>query len=207
MTESGILIRQFVVGPLGTNSYVLADKVSGEACLIDPGADGERIKRYIDKERLSLKFILNTHGHGDHIAANAYFQVPIYIHKNDADFLTDPGKNLSRMFFSGIVSPKAAKLLDDGDVLHLGGIDIKILHTPGHTQGSVSALTDGVVFTGDALFAGSVGRTDFEYGDEAQLISSIKEKLLTLDGDTLVYPGHGASTTIGRERDTNPFFS
>lgn len=203
----GLIVKKFVVGPLGTNCYVVADPVTRHACVIDPGAEAKRIKKFIEDNGLDLRFILNTHGHGDHIAANAYFKVPIFIHKLDADCLADPDKNLSRMFMAGIVSPEADKLLEDNDIIKLGGLDIKILHTPGHTQGSVSALVAGAVFTGDALFAGSIGRTDLENGDHGQLIRSISEKLLSLNDNTLVYPGHGESSTIGREKASNPFFS
>ncbi|MCX5678479.1 MAG: MBL fold metallo-hydrolase [Candidatus Omnitrophica bacterium] len=200
-------LKRFVVGLLGTNCYLVADALTKEACLIDPGSGPYPIKNFISKEGLDLKFIINTHGHGDHIGANAFFDVPIFIHKLDKDFLTNPGMNMSRMFMPGIVSPGAERLLEEGDILNLGGLELKILHTPGHTPGSVSVVLDGVVFTGDALFAGSVGRTDFEYGDQDSLIRSITQKLFTLKDDTIVYPGHGGPSTIGEEKKSNPFFS
>jgi len=200
-------IKTLVVGPLATNCYIVSDGVRGDACIIDPGADPARIKDVLRKEALTPKFIIITHGHGDHIAANRALDIPIYIHALDGDFLADPGKNLSRMFMFGITSPKASRLLEDGDVIKLGDIEFKVLHTPGHTPGSISLAADGVVFTGDALFAGSIGRTDLEYGDEHALISSIKEKLLVLSDDTVVYPGHGESSTIGEERSSNPFLT
>jgi glyoxylase-like metal-dependent hydrolase (beta-lactamase superfamily II) len=133
--------------------------------------------------------------------------VPIFIHKLDKDFLSDPGMNMSRLFMAGIVSPGAERLLEEGDILNLGGLELKILHTPGHTPGSISVVLDGVVFTGDALFRGSIGRTDFEYGDQDSLIRSITQKLFTLKDDTIVYPGHGEPSTIGEEKKSNPFFS
>ena len=200
------LLKRFVVGLLETNCYLVADALTKEACLIDPGSGPYPIKSFINKEGLDLKFIINTHGHGDHIGANAFFSVPIFIHKLDKDFLKDPDKNLSRAFMAGIVSPGAEKLLEEGDTLSLGGLELKVLHTPGHTPGSVSLIMDGAVFTGDALFAGSIGRTDFEYGDQDQLIRSITQKLLTLKDDTIIYPGHGEPSTIGEEKKSNPFF-
>jgi len=200
------LLKRFVVGLLETNCYLVADALTKEACLIDPGSGPYPIKSFINKEGLDLKFIINTHGHGDHIGANAFFGVPIFIHKLDKDFLTDPGRNMSRLFMAGIVSPGAEKLLEEGDTLSLGGLELKVLHTPGHTPGSVSLIMDGAVFTGDALFAGSIGRTDFEYGDQDQLIRSITQKLLTLKDDTIIYPGHGEPSTIGEEKKSNPFF-
>lgn len=202
-----MVIKTLVVGPLATNCYIVSDEATKEACIIDPGADPNRIKAVLRKEGLTPKFIIITHGHGDHIAANSAFDLPIYIHKLDEEFLGDPGKNMSRIFMFGITSPKASRLLGDGDIISLGNIEFKVLHTPGHTPGSISLAADGVVFTGDALFAGSIGRTDFEYGDENALIGSIKEKLLALGDDTVVYSGHGDSSTIGQERRSNPFLT
>lgn len=205
--KGDLTVKRFVIGPLGTNCYVVADVSTKEACLIDPGSDPEPIKSYITGEGFTVKFIINTHGHYDHVGANASFRAPIFIHELDAEFLTDPVKNLSRVFTSGIVSPKAGRLLREGDMIKLGAHDLKILHTPGHTPGSISVVTEGMAFTGDALFAGSIGRSDFEYGDQDQLIRSITDKLLTLKDDTVIYPGHGEPSTIGEEKKSNPFFS
>jgi len=200
-----MLVKRFVVGPIAANCYVLAHPGTKEACLIDPGADPETMKGFLKKEKLELKFIINTHGHGDHIAANGSFRVPIYIHSLDKDFLTDPDKNLSSMFFFRLKSPEASGLLKDGQILALGGLSLEILHTPGHTPGSISIKVGNAVFTGDTLFRSSVGRTDLDHGDEKKLYESIRGKLLTLDDDVLVYPGHGDASTIGEERRTNPF--
>jgi Zn-dependent hydrolases, including glyoxylases len=203
--DNNILIESFVVGPLETNCYLVGDRASGQACLIDPGADAAAIKRRLRQNALELKFIINTHGHGDHIAANRDFDVPIYIHRLDGDFLTDPSLNLSKMFMFGITSPKAERLLEDKDRIILGNLELEIIHTPGHTPGSISIKVNGVVFTGDALFAGGIGRTDFAYGDGAQLIKSITENLFSLDDETIIYPGHGPMSTIAREKRSNPF--
>ena len=200
------MLKRFVVGPLGTNCYIISDVSTRQACLIDPGSDAGSIKNYIAREGLVVKFIINTHGHGDHIGANAHFEAPVFIHELDEDFLTDPGKNLSMAFMGGIVSPKAERLLKDGDAIKLGDLDMKILHTPGHTPGSICVVVDGIAFTGDTLFAGSVGRTDFAYGDTDQLMHSIAQKLFKLSDDTVIYPGHGESSTIGDEKSSNPFF-
>jgi len=200
------VIRHFTVGPLETNCYVVSDPATKEACVIDPGGDPAEIKDYLGANSLELKFIINTHGHGDHIAANSRFKVPIYIHRLDGDFLTDTSLNLSKAFAFGITSPRAARLLEGGERIKLGGLDLEILHTPGHTPGSISVKVGGSVFTGDALFAGGVGRTDFEYGDTDLLMRSIAEKLFTLDDRTVIYPGHGPGSTIGEEKRTNPFF-
>ncbi|MCM8790872.1 MAG: MBL fold metallo-hydrolase [Candidatus Omnitrophica bacterium] len=203
--ENKVVVKTLVVGPLATNCYIVSDQATGETCLIDPGSDPSRIKEVLRKDGLKAKFIINTHGHGDHIAANGAFGIPIYIHRLDSDFLDNPDKNLSRMFFFGIKSPKASRLLEDGERIGLGNIEFEVIHTPGHTPGSISLKVDDVVFTGDALFAGSIGRTDFDYGDESLLIKSINARLLTLSDDTVIYPGHGEPSTIGKEKNSNPF--
>jgi len=195
------LINRFIVGPLGVNCYVVADPATKEACVIDPGADGAKIKSFIKKNLLDLKFIINTHGHGDHIAANKELGAPIFIHARDKDCLTDPKKNMSAgIFMFDIVSPKASRLLEDQDVIKLGGLELKVLHTPGHTKGSISIVLDNVIFTGDTLFQGGMGRTDLAGGDEEEILRSIREKLLVFKDDTIIYPGHGGPSTIGGER-------
>lgn len=205
--QNNFILHKFVVGPMAENCYLVADPVTKDACLIDPGADGPSIKKIIDKNAYNLKFILNTHGHGDHIAANGYFGSPVYIHESDKDFLTDPDINLSRMFFFSIKSPPASRILHDGDIIGLGSLKLEVIHTPGHTPGSISVKLNGIVFTGDTLFCGGVGRTDFSYGDETKLFNSIHKKLLVLPDDTVIYPGHGDNSTIGEERRSNPFLS
>ena len=200
------LIKKFVVGELETNCYIFAALDDKEAALIDPGSDGDDIIiPELERNNLKLKCIINTHGHGDHISSNGKFKAPIYIHKLDADFLRNPGLNLSAAFGFAIKSPPANRLLEEGDLIEIGNFKLKVIHTPGHTPGSISLFTDGVVFTGDTLFMGGVGRTDFPYGSREQLLNSIKYKLLTLDEKTVIYPGHGSSSTIGREKRENYF--
>ena len=206
-SKDKVFLKRFVVGPLAVNAYILADPKTKDACLIDPGADHKKIKDFLSKNELKLKFIINTHGHGDHIGSNGSFGVPIYIHSLDKDFLTDPRKNLSPLFMFSITSPKAARLLEDGDIIKLGAISLKVMHTPGHTPGSISLQSGHIVFTGDTLFNNGVGRTDLEYGDEEALSNSIKKKLMTLEDETIIYPGHGEPSTIGDERRGNPFLS
>jgi len=199
------ILGAFVVGPMGVNCYCLASAETKEACLIDPGAEPGKMKSFLTRNGLNLKFIINTHGHGDHIAANGNFGVPIYIHRLDNEFLTDPKKNLSSFFFFSIKSPKASRYLEDNEKISLGDLTLDIIHTPGHTPGSISISTEGMIFTGDALFHGGIGRTDFDYGDEPLLIKSIKERLLVFGDETVIYPGHGESSTIGEEKRTNLF--
>ena len=200
------MIKQIVVGGLETNCYIFTDLDTKEAVLIDPGSNGEgQIKSELEKHNLKLKCIINTHGHGDHISSNRRFEAPIYIHRLDADFLENSELNLSATFGLTIKSPPASRLLEEGDIIKVGDAGLKVIHTPGHTPGSICLLTDGAVFTGDTLFMGGVGRTDFPYGSEELLINSIKHKLLTLDDETVIYPGHGPISTIGKERCENYF--
>ena len=190
---------------MAVNCYVVADPAVNKACVIDPGADAGAIKNFLRKAGYNPEFVINTHGHGDHIAANGSFGCPIYIHRLDKDFLTDPERNLSSFFLFNVRSPEASRLLEDGDKIELGNISLGIMHTPGHTPGSISIKLDGLIFTGDALFAGGVGRTDFAYGNAELLLRSIRDKLLVFDDDTVIYPGHGECSTIGEEKRSNPF--
>jgi len=202
------LIKRIVVGGLETNCYIFADTQTREAALIDPASDGDNmIKSVLEKHNLELKCIINTHGHGDHISSNYKFKVPICIHRLDADFLGSIELNMSAAFGFNIKSPPASRLLEDGDIIEVGSLKLKVLHTPGHTPGGISLLTDGVVFTGDTLFKDGVGRTDFPYGSDEDLVDSIKNKLLPLDDYTVMYPGHGPSSTIGKERRENTFIA
>lgn len=198
--KTNYILHNLAVGSIETNCYIFGSVESREVAIIDPGADHDRIKELLDGEKLTARFIINTHGHIDHIGANHKFKLPIYIHKEDADFLTDPSKSLAAFYPDSAMSPKASRLLEDGDEIKIAEISLKVLHTPGHTPGGISLYCNGLVFTGDALFAGGIGRTDFPYGDEEKLLVSIKSKLLELDENVIVLPGHGSSTTIGQER-------
>lgn len=200
-----MILKKIVVGSMQANCYIVGDASTKEVFIIDPGGDYEKISLLVEKNGYNVKSVINTHGHMDHISANGHLNFPVWIHKADADFLEDPSKNLSYLTGSGLKSPSAAKLLEDGDVLKAGDIALKVMHTPGHTPGSICLKSDGMVFTGDTLFYAGVGRTDFPYGSEEKLMSSLKNKVLSLDDDTVVYPGHGPSTTIGREKKANPF--
>jgi len=195
-----MLIKTIAVGINRANCYILACEKTKEALIIDPGAEPDKIKKAITKLGVTPKFIINTHGHADHIGANRDFGLPIFIHSLDSDCLTDPYKNVSAFFGFNITSPKAERLLKDGDEMKIGQIDMKIIHTPGHTPGSISILADNIIFTGDTLFENGVGRTDLEGSSEGDLIYSIKNKIFVLGDDVVVCPGHGPSTTIGKEK-------
>lgn len=206
-----ILIDSIAVGPFAANCYVVAEAPGATAAIIDPGGDPEAVKSLLARHRLEAAIILNTHGHADHIAANGELsralQVPIAIHGLDAPMLTSASRNLSLAFGFEITSPEASQLLEDGDIIRVGSLAIEVRHTPGHTLGGVSFVVGGNVFTGDTLFAGSVGRVDFPGGSLKTLLESIEKRLLTLPDDTVVYPGHGPATTIGEERLANPFLA
>lgn len=201
-----MIFKKFVVGPLETNCYVFGDEDSKEAVVIDPGGDPAVIKNYIKKNNLKLKYIINTHGHGDHIGANPCFpEAAVLIHELDADFLKEPALNLSSSFGFSISVPKANRLLNDGDKIKVGELGLEVIHTPGHTPGGICLKYDDIIFTGDTLFFEGVGRTDIPNASWDKLLESIKNKLMALPDEIRVYPGHGPETSIGHERKHNPF--
>lgn len=202
--QNSAIVRHLVLGPIAVNCYIVTDPETDATCIIDPGAEPGKIKDVLSKNELKPQFIINTHGHGDHIAANGYFGVPVYIHRLDGEFLTNSELNLSLLIGFPIKSPKADRLLEDNDEIVLGSKKLKIVHTPGHTPGSISIKTGDMIFTGDTLFFGGVGRTDFPYSDEDALLNSVK-RLLKFSDDDVIYPGHGESSSIGEERKSNPF--
>lgn len=203
-----LTIRSFAVMPFDENCYVVSDN-TGEGVVIDPGGMASTILEYIREAKLSIKAVLNTHGHCDHIGADDAIrdatEAQLYIHKEDAPMLGDVKLNLSAfMGFRALARP-AEHLLSEGDVISFGQSKLEVLHTPGHSKGGVCFVGDGVVFTGDTLFAGSIGRSDFPGGSEVELIGNIKKRLLVLPDDMKVYSGHGPSSEIGWERVRNPY--
>ncbi len=206
-----MIIKTFPLGLVGANSYLLIDKESKEAILIDLGGDFTQIKNELEKNNATLKFILNTHGHFDHIMgerdAQNIVDVPVFIHENDKNMVENLPKQLERFgFLQNAESPKNIKTFTENDTFKLGDKEIKVIHTPGHTPGSVCFLIDKNLFSGDTLFYTSVGRTDFEGGSFKELSNSIKEKLFKLDDDITVYPGHDTKTSIGYEKKYNCYF-
>ena len=193
----------------GTNTYLVWDKESREGILIDPGAASEEIINYVNTNSLNMTAIVNTHGHVDHIGGNEFFHkkwdVPILIHTADAIKLIDPRLNLSSYTGHEIISPAAGRLLESGDIIKLGRKELEVIHTPGHTAGGICLLYDFLLFAGDTLFKGSIGRTDFPDGDFETLKHSIKSKIYVLADQTLVLPGHMGSTRVGIEKRENPF--
>ena len=204
-------IETITVGPLGVNCYIVEDPVSKEGMVIDPGDDASAILDYIQRENIQVKYIVNTHGHADHIGANSELQkvtkAKLCLHEADALMLSDPKKNLSVFWGQSVTSPPADQFLQDGEFLSLGSQQLKVLHTAGHSPGGICLAGDKILFSGDSLFAESIGRCDFPGGNMEQLVQNIKQKLLPLPGDTVVYPGHGPATKIGWERQHNPYMA
>ncbi len=203
------MFKKLPVGNFLTNCYIIADDETREAAIIDPADDFQRLKSFIEENALKVKYILLTHAHGDHILAlpemKAYTHAPIGLHQADEDMLQNPGLNMSGMFVKKPVEAKADFYLEDGMELTLGNTKLKIIHTPGHTKGSICILSKGELVSGDTLFARGIGRTDLYGGSYDSIVDSIRTKLFILDDDTRVHPGHDASSTIKVEREQNPF--
>ena len=221
-----MLVVGFPAGSFAANCYLVAPAAGEECVIIDPGQDAEPgIEELIDRHRLKPIAVLLTHGHIDHMWSVAPVcgakGIPAYIHPEDRDLLTDPAKGISlsglasQQFLGGMTfsEPDDVRELADGEVIVMAGLEFTVGHAPGHTPGSVTYGTpaqdagdDGALFSGDLLFAGSIGRTDLPGGDDAQMVRSLA-RTLTLPDATIVLPGHGPQTTIGTERASNPFLT
>jgi hydroxyacylglutathione hydrolase len=193
-----MFLRMYTVGMFGTNCFLVGDVETHEALIIDPGFDRDSeartILKEIERNNFEVKYIINTHGHIDHISGNASLKeatrAPILIHEHDAPMLSNP---------------LADRKLRDGDLVGAGSVKFRVIHTPGHSKGSIILLGTDAVFSGDTLFAGSIGRFDLPGGSLVELKNSLRTKLLTLPDYVKVYPGHGPVTYIGEERRNNPF--
>jgi len=204
-----MIIKALAVGPIMANCFIVGCQETLEAVVIDPGDEPDKILQSVTGLKLKVKNILNTHGHFDHVSANkginAATGAPILIHALDAPMLQHISASAAQWGLTAQDSPPPGRTIDEGDTITFGNITLQVLHTPGHTPGGVSFLADGHVFVGDTLFAGSIGRTDFPGGDFRTLKSSIQGKLFVLEDDVLVHTGHGPETTIGEEKQYNPF--
>jgi len=193
-----MFVKVFSVGMTQTNCYIVGDTQTEEAVIIDPGFDStsevKSILKEIERNGFRVKFIINTHGHQDHTSGNKVMKeatkAPILIHEYDAPLLRNP---------------PADKTLREGDIIELGEVKLRVLHTPGHSKGSIALLSADIVFSGDTLWAGTIGRYDLPGGSLEEIMNSLKNKFLILPDRLKVYPGHGPATTIGEERRSNPF--
>ncbi len=204
-----MIIKKLEVGPIMANCFILGCESTKEAVVVDPGDDADRILMELAKSELKVKYLINTHGHFDHVGANKKMKETtgaiLAIHPDDEPMLNELSRSAQMFGLSAENSPAADLLLNDGDEVTFGEITLKVIHTPGHSMGGICLYTPGHLFAGDTLFAGSIGRTDLPGGDYDTLISSIKEKLLSFDDETIVYTGHGPETNIGNEKRMNPF--
>jgi glyoxylase-like metal-dependent hydrolase (beta-lactamase superfamily II) len=203
-------IKTLVLGMVQNNCYIVGDRESKEVVVIDPGDDVYKIEKYLKDNDLECKAIFLTHGHFDHISAVAELKgltdAPVYAHEAETELLSNPELNASALV-GGEVSLQQDIMIKDKDVFNIAGLSWQVIHTPGHTQGGVCyhLLEHGMIFTGDTIFYESVGRTDFPTGNQNTLTESIHNKLMVLADNIELYPGHGRPTTIGHERQNNPY--
>lgn len=198
-----------MVRAIQTNCYLVYCDTASIGAIIDPGDISEALLERIQELKLKIKYIINTHAHIDHIEGNDWFRkavrAPVLVHYNDWPLYENPHKNMSVMSPRVVSVPKADISLKGGEQLHLGKISFEVVHTPGHTGGSICLMGEGILFTGDTLFAGSIGRVDLPGGSHEVMMSTLKNKIIPLDDNLIVLPGHGPSSTLKKEKAANPF--
>lgn len=204
-----MIVKQFVEGFIANNNYLLIDEDSKEAALIDCTDYISELGAVLKEYDAKLKYILLTHGHFDHIMGvpkiKQEFGAKVYLHKDDKELVDNSDEFMISVGMQPFEHPEIDKYIDEGEEIYLGKNKIEVIHLPGHTQGGVGYLVDGMLFAGDSIFLESVGRTDLPGGNHKQLIESIKNKIFSLDGDTILYVGHGTNTTVEHEKKYNEF--
>ena len=201
-----MIVKNFIEPPIDNNNYLIIDEESKEAALIDCSAVDNDIRAELKAQGATLKYILLTHGHFDHIAGlRPNFNVPVLMHQNDQGWVNKVNQYMPMMGMPEMTVPKIDKYIEDGEIIKLGNTEIKVIHTPGHTQGGVCFYIDGKLFSGDTIFREAVGRCDLEGGDFDQIVDSIETKIFTLPPETLIYPGHGRMTSVEWEKEHNRF--
>ena len=207
--NDGLVLHQLSVGPLQVNCFLVACQKTRAAMVIDPGEEGTRILHLAKSEGLEITKVVNTHGHFDHIGANQQVVeatgAELMLHAADLPLLQNARNHAQVYGLMVAPSPEPDRLLDQGDTFELGELSFAVFHVPGHSPGGICLLSEGHLFVGDVLFAGSIGRTDLPGGDFDALVEGVRERLFSLPDETVVHPGHGPDTTIGRERRMNPF--
>ena len=206
-----MIVETFVTGPLETNTFLLYDRRGGEAIVIDPGGETGAIVARIKEQGLSLAAIVLTHGHFDHIGGNRELKkatgAPILVHRADEPMFSQAKATADMFFVVSDNSPPADGYLEDGGEVKFGDALLAVAHTPGHSPGGVTLIGEGRAFCGDLVFYGSVGRTDLPGGSQPELLKSIRERIMVLPEETILLPGHGPETTVGREKTQNPYFN
>ena len=204
-----MFVKTLAVGPIQANCHILGCEETKQAVVIDPGDEVDRILTALAESSLTAEFIVNTHGHFDHVGANKRLKevtgAPILIHSLDVPMLSQLSSSAAAWGLAAENSPEPDRVLKDGDEVPFCNTALKVIHTPGHTPGGICLVAEDIVFVGDTLFAGSIGRTDFPGGSFEALKESIQKKLFALGDEVKVYSGHGPITTIGKEKRSNPF--
>ena len=201
-----MIIKTYTLGPIENNNYLIIDEESREAALIDCSAENEQLRVDLKSNEATLKYILLTHGHFDHIAGlDTLNQAEVLMHEADRGWVNNVNTYLPMVGLSGMEIPKIDRFINGGDVIKLGETEIKVVSTPGHTQGGVCFYVDGNLFSGDTIFRESVGRCDLEGGNFDQIVESIENEIFTLPPETVIYPGHGRKTTVEWEKSHNRF--